>query len=190
MTRSITTQVNTMSTIWELDMGYLESLGKELRGYIKDDEVTVLPQLRTQYLAELNAVIEKMVSSSAKTDQMEALVKVCQHIATTVNTSRYHRLSQCIERIHSLVNKLRHQQNADSQPLNADALFFLAQNHGIAISRHDLNDGKASSVSFAYQQGYLSISEAFDALSALFKHQRHSQPAYTLNSPAYPSQCA
>lgn len=113
-----------MSTIWELDMGYLESLGKELRGYIKDDEVTVLPQLRTQYLAELNAVIEKMVSSSAKTDQMEALVKVCQHIATTVNTSRYHRLSQCIERIHSLVNKLRHQQNADSQPLNADALFY------------------------------------------------------------------
>jgi hypothetical protein len=39
---------------------------------------------------------------------------------------------------------------------------------GFVISKQQLQQGNSSPISNAYEQGYLSITEAFDALSAIF----------------------
>lgn len=157
-----------MPSLLELDIRYLASLSRELQNHIMDENISILPQLRERYAQRLSVVLENSISAKTLETQSTEISNLCNDIGITVNLERYYTLDQCIQRIHTLLEKLSQNSLDSSSDDDSDILFQFMRNRGFAISKQELHKGNSSPISAAYEQGYLSISEAFDALSAIF----------------------
>lgn len=164
-----------MPSILELDIRYLAALSRELQNHIKDENISILPLFRDEYFHRITMVLQSPISSDTLKHCSTEITALCNEIAKTVNLERYFTLDQCIQRIDRLLKKLSQKRLHNYADDQNDILYQFMRNRGFAISKQELRMGCSRPISAAYEQGYLSISEAFDAISAIFTTSNNTE---------------
>lgn len=153
----------------------LFELCKEIAKDVKDDQIAILPQDR-QYIAAALKLYTDTTQNDLEcvSESLHELHAVLLHLSNVVNLQRYYRLEENVRQAFLFIDRysLYIEQPKSDVDLRTKLTLFLL-NKGVISHESQLQQGNSSSIVNAYIKGFLSLTEAYDAISAA-SNCRHS----------------
>ncbi|MGL6259244.1 hypothetical protein [Vibrio sp. WXL210] len=145
----------------------LTRLMQDIIRSVREDQIAILPKERDSIIEQIDLLIEQ--ASGAQQYQVADLnqaLALLERISIVVNLNRYAHLSNNIKRAKGLIGALK-TGSEKTPPASTSLLVAYLSTHGIISNSAELHHGNKASITSAYQNGSLSLSEAIDAFEAI-----------------------